>query len=89
MTKNEMRIYVEKTIEHYLDELQQRTRNYQDTFDLFDMDPQEIMFLRNNEKKLLVSALSVCKNSIPIKKMEVTFSGGTFRVKIKSYKIIN
>lgn len=85
MKKREMKTYVEKTIEHYLDEVQKKTNNYQDTFDLWEADPTEIVLMPNNRLKHYVSVLNVCKNSLPIREIAVKFVSGTFRVKIKTY----
>lgn len=85
MTKKELRIFVQATIEHYLDALQELTHDYMRTFELWEMTPEEIMLLPNNETKLLACALNVAKGSIIYKQMKVSFSGGTFNVKIKTF----
>lgn len=83
MTKKQMATYTAATIEHYLDQLQELTNDYMRTFELWEMPTKDIVLLPNDEMKLLICALNVCKNAFIYKEMEVKFSGGTFHVKIK------
>jgi len=85
MTKKEKRMYVQSTVEYYLDEINSITKDYKRTFEIFEKDAEDVLFMRNDMLKYLVSTIKICLANLEIKEMRVKFTQGRFVVKIKTY----
>lgn len=85
MTKKETRIYVQSTVEYYLDEINSITKDYRKTFEILEKDIEEILFMRNDPLKYYVSTIKLCLANLEIKEMRIKFTQGRFIVKIKTY----
>ena len=85
MTKNQTRMFIQSTVELYLDQINSITKSYQRTFEILEKNAEEILFMRNDQLKYLVSTIKLCLSNIDIKEMRVKFVHGAFKVKIKTY----
>jgi len=85
MKQRDMRMYVQSTVEYYLDEINSITKDYKRTFEIFEKDAEDILFMHNDMLKYLVSTIKLCLSNLDIKEMRVKFTQGGFVVKIKTY----
>ncbi len=82
MTPNDFRKYAEFTIEMYLERIQALTGDYAETLELLERQPQEILLMRDDELKDYLSVIYVCRNSVMLEKMQVTYKKNRFKVKL-------
>ncbi|MCE5205669.1 MAG: hypothetical protein LLF80_06145 [Porphyromonadaceae bacterium] len=85
MTTRQQKLFAELTIETYLDSIQELTGNYLDTLALLEMEPKDILLAREEKIRNYLSVIKVCLDTILLKKMEVTYTGEGFNVKLTTY----
>ena len=85
MTKKEKRIFIQSTVEYYLDEINSITKDYKKSFEILEKDAEDILFMRNDMLKYYVSTIKLCLSNLDIKAIKVKFTQGGFVVKIKTY----
>ena len=78
-------MFIQSTVEYYMDEIFSITKSYEKVFDIFEKDAKEILFMKNDMLKYYVSTIKLCLSNIDIKEMRVKFVHGAFKVKIKTY----
>lgn len=82
MTDEQKAIYVAATMEDLLDQSLILTNNCDDSLALIKFDPEDVLFMRGGELKLIAAMLYVCINSLQYRMMKVKFKEGYFKVEI-------